>query len=99
MTLYLSLINWGEILYAVERRQGVPVAHQVMQDIDQMPIVLAEVNRARVQAAAHLKSQFVVSYADAFAIALAQELGATLVSGDPEIKSVKHLIPVLWLDA
>jgi predicted nucleic acid-binding protein len=98
IALHLSLINWGEIIYAVERRQSAQVAREVMQDIDKMPIALVEVNRARVEAAAHIKSQYAVSYADAFAIALAQELNATLVTGDPEIKSVEPVISLLWLD-
>jgi predicted nucleic acid-binding protein len=38
-----------------------------------------------------------VSFADAFAIALAQESAATVVTGDPEFKEVEKLIPVLWL--
>lgn len=99
ITLHLSLINWGELLYITERERDTSAAQRLAQNIDKMPIALAGVSRARVQAAAHIKSQYAVSYADAFAIALAQELDAALVTGDPEIKSVEHIISVLWLDA
>ena len=32
-----------------------------------------------------------------FAIGLAQESAATVVTGDPEFKEVEKLIPILWL--
>ena len=38
-----------------------------------------------------------MSYADAFAIALAQELNATIVTGDPEFRSVEKIVDILWL--
>ena len=34
---------------------------------------------------------------DSFAIALAEESAATVVTGDPEFKAVEKLIPILWL--
>lgn len=95
--LYLSLINWGEIRYIVERKQGQALAQEVMSDIDALPIALCEVDRQRVSAAAHIKANCPISYADAFAIALAEELGVTVVTGDPEFKSVESVVPVLWL--
>jgi len=97
-TLYLSLINWGEILYIVQREQGARVVESLMRDIDRLPIALVDVDRERVASAARIKGAFAVSYADAFAIALAQELNATLVSGDPEFKLIEKLVSVLWLE-
>lgn len=47
--------------------------------------------------AAHLKAHYPISYADAFAAVLAQELKATLVTGDPEFHAVQHLIHIEWL--
>ncbi len=97
MLLYLSLINWGEIFYTVRRKQGEALALEVMSDIDVLPIILCDVDRQRVLAAAHIKADYPVSYADAFAIALAQEFGAAVVTGDPEFKKVESVVPVLWL--
>ena len=48
-------------------------------------------------AAARLKARYAISYADAFAVALAQELGAPVVTGDTEFEQVESLIDVLWL--
>lgn len=50
-----------------------------------------------VLAAAHIKANYAVSYADAFAIALAQELKATVVTGDPEFGGVEKMVDILWL--
>lgn len=95
--LCLSLINWGEILYVVKRKQGEALALEVMNDIDVLPITFCDVDRQRVLAAAYIKADYPVSYADAFAIALAQELSAAVVTGDPEFKKVESVVPVLWL--
>ena len=53
----------------------------------------------RVRAAAELKALGGLSYADCFAASLAQELDATLVTGDPEFAGLEKegLIRVLWL--
>jgi len=60
-------------------------------------LTLGKIDRQRVLAAAHIKARYPVSYADAFAIALANELGATVVTGDPEFKEVESVVAVLWL--
>ena len=49
-------------------------------------------------AAAWLKAEYPISYADAFAASLAQELGASLVTGDPEFKKIKQNLSLIWLD-
>ena len=43
------------------------------------------------------KAQFPVSYADAFAVATAIREQARLVTGDPELRSVAHLVEMHWL--
>jgi ribonuclease VapC len=52
----------------------------------------------RILAAARLKAEYPISYADAFAASLALELGASLVTGDPEFKTIKENLSLLWLD-
>lgn len=68
-----------------------------MRDIRRLPILLSGVNEQRVLAAAHIKAHYPLSYADALAVALAQELDARVVTGDSEFKAVESLVPVLWL--
>lgn len=95
--IFMSLINFGEVAYIAERERGARQAAAILQDIRSQPIRLAGVNERRVLAAAHIKACYPLSYADAFAIALAQELDATVVTGDPEFKAVESFVPVLWL--
>lgn len=98
-SLFVSTINWGEVIYITERERGVAAAHQVLQAIEQLPLTLLDATRARVLAAAHLKANYPISYADAFAVAAALELHAVIVTGDPEFKRVSHLVSIEWLSA
>jgi predicted nucleic acid-binding protein len=54
---------------------------------------------ATVLAAAHVKARYSVSYADAFAVATAQEYHATVVTGDPEFHPLVEagVLTVEWL--
>jgi ribonuclease VapC len=99
VSLFLSLINFGEMAYITERERGSQAAMEMLDDIRHLPILLCGTDEGRVLAAAHIKARYPVSYDDAFAIALAQELGATVLTGDPEFKRVEDFVPILWLRA
>lgn len=94
---FLSVINLGEIIYITERKLGRDTAENTLADILRLPIQLAEANIDRVLSAAHIKAQYAISYADAFVVALAQELKATMVTADPEFEKVESLTNILWL--
>ena len=96
-TLYLSLINAGEMYYLVHRQKSDKEAEELLDDLRHLPLTLCPVTEDRVWAAARLKAAHAISYADAFAVALAQEFNATLVTGDPEFKSVEAIAKVMWL--
>jgi predicted nucleic acid-binding protein len=98
-SLFVSTINWGEVVYITERERGMAAAHQALQAIEQLPLTLLDATRARVLAAAHLKANYPLSYADAFAVAAALELPAVIVTGDPEFRRVSHLVSIEWLSA
>jgi predicted nucleic acid-binding protein len=93
----LGWINWGEFLYIIKRRVGTPQTLDALRLLEQLPIELFPVDQPLVRAAAELKSEHAVSYADAFCIATAQRLDATVLTGDPEFKSVEHLVKIRWL--
>lgn len=95
---YLSMLNLGEVLYITEREQGLAQAQAVLAAIEQLPIDILEVTKERVLAAAHVKANHRLAYADAFAVAAAQELEGKVLTGDPEFKSVEALVPVEWLE-
>ena len=96
-SLYLSLVNLGEVAYIIERRHGQARWRAVQTLVDRWPVQVASIDRERVLNAAHLKAYQPVSYANAFAVALAQELDAPLVTGDSDCHKVEGLVQVLWL--
>ena len=85
VSLFLSVINLGEVFYIFGRRRGVNAAENVVAKTKQLPIRILPVDEERVLAAAAYKMKYSISYADAFAAAAAVELKATLVTGDPEL--------------
>ena len=50
-----------------------------------------------VLAAARIKAQFPVSYADCFALATAIRYEAPIVTGDPEFKRFERQVPIQWV--
>lgn len=96
-TAFLSDINLGEVLYITERRLGQDMADNTLEDIFRLPVQLADASTERVVGAAHVKAGYAISYADAFVVALAQELEATIITADPEFQKVESLVSILWL--
>ncbi len=95
--LYLSIINYGEVLYIVERERGLTEAQLTVAVIDQLPIQVVEADRQLTFAAAHIKANYPLACADCFAIVLAQNKQATIVTGDMEFRKVEPLVKVDWL--
>ena len=97
LRLLVCLINLGEVVYSTERRGELRAAQDAIALMDDLPLDVAPVDRELTLAAAHIKANHRLSYADAFAVALARQEGATLVTGDPELKALKHLVPLEYL--
>jgi ribonuclease VapC len=97
ISLGMSLINVGELAYVVAREQGHDKACSILEDLRSLPIDFYEATEERILAAAWLKAEYSISYADAFAASLARELDAFLVTGDPEFKAIKHNLSLFWL--
>lgn len=93
----LNWINWGEFFYVVKRRVGPAETMNALRLLEQLPIDLFPVDQPLVRAAAEIKSEHALSYADAFCVATAQRLGATVLTNDPEFESVERLIKIRWL--
>ena len=93
----LSVINLGEVLYITEREDDLAHAHEVLAAIEQLPIEILPASTEAVFAAAHIKANHRISYADAFAVAAALKLNGTIVTGDPEFEAVKDTVMIEWL--
>jgi len=96
---FLNWINWGEFFYIVKRRVGASQAAEALYLLEQLLIDLIPVDQSLVREAAEIKSQYAVSYADAFCIATAHRLTGAVLTSDPEFHAVEHLITVRWLNA
>ena len=96
--LYLCTINFGEVLYMTERRRGLVMAQSVQALIESLPIEILDASRNLILDAAHIKAHNAISYADAFVVALAQREDATILTGDPEFRSVDEIVQIEWLE-
>lgn len=87
--LYMCVINLGEVMYITERERSASKAQDTLTLINELPIEIVNADRALTLAAAHLKADCPIAYADCFAAALAQLKDAILVTGDPEFSKLK----------
>lgn len=83
--------------YIAERRWGLARACEVIAFLEATGIELVAAGRQLTLEAAHIKAGHALAYADAFAAALAMTRGATLVTGDPELKALETTLSIRWL--
>ena len=95
--LYISAINWAEVLYIVRRRQGQAGVDKAQEFGRNMPIEIVPADSEFAAKASEYKAACKISLADAFAAALAKEKKAELVTADPEFRSVEKEIRIRWL--
>ncbi len=95
--LCLCVVNWGEVYYGMWRAGGKTAADEVAADLSRMPIELVEADLPLTKQAAIYKANNKMSYADAFAAALAKSKNAELVTGDHEFKPLEKEIKINWL--
>jgi len=95
--LLLSVVNWGEVYYGMWRAGGKAAADSAAEDLSQLPIELVEADLPLAKQAAIYKATNKMSYADAFAAALAKIKNADLVTGDAEFKPLEKEIKINWL--
>lgn len=95
--LYMNVVNLGEIYYILTRRKGVEVANLSVVLLKEEPIKFVSVDERLSLLAGRIKAFHRLSYADAFAVATAIDLKATLVTGDEEFKAVEDKVRIEWL--
>lgn len=98
--LLLSVVNWGEVYYNTMREISQEAAEQAVKEMAGLTIEIVGVddkNLDLVRQAAIYKATRKISYADAFAAALAKIRNAELVTGDREFKAVEDEIKIEWL--
>ncbi len=98
--LLLCVVNWGEIYYNTMRKVSQAAAEQKAKEMAGLTIQIVGVDgndMELVRQAAIYKATRKLSYADAFAAALAKIRNAELVTGDQEFKDLEGEIRIRWL--
>lgn len=96
--LTMSWMNVAEVYYISAKRHGLLRAEEFLLRLPSLPIRVVLPDGAEIMKAARVKAARRVAFGDAFAIALAQNEGAAVITGDPEIRDC-GLVPVDWLGA
>jgi predicted nucleic acid-binding protein len=95
--LAMSVINLGEVWYAIARATSPEKADHYIQQIRGMAIEIVEADWSLTHQAAAFKANGNISYADCFAAALAKIQKGELVTGDKEFKVLESEIKIMWL--
>ena len=98
--IYLHALHLGEVYYITLREQGRDMAELAYSRIKAFPLTLIDtIDEALLKTAAVLKARYPISYADAFAAAMAIRQKSALLTGDPEFKVLekKEDISIEWL--
>jgi ribonuclease VapC len=89
--LLMSAINAGEIYYFLRKNYSNALAQSWRESAPALPVTIEVPTAEDIWSAASIKGRFPISYADAFAAALAQKYNCPLVTGDPEFRTVEQL--------
>jgi ribonuclease VapC len=95
--LQMTEVNYAEVKYIVMRKDGADRWEQIARELPTLPIEFLPATRPLADLAADVKAGHRLSLADAFAVALAKQRKAELVTGDPEFRSVEREIKITWL--
>lgn len=93
----MCVVNLGEVYYHALRVGGEEKAKFFLEIVKALPIDIVEANINLTLAAAEIKAFNKMSFADAFAAALAKLKKATLVTGDKEFKVLENEIKITWI--
>jgi ribonuclease VapC len=95
--LAMSVVNLGEVWYAISRAVSPATADQYIQRIQGMAVKIVDADWTITRQAAVFKALGNISYADCFAAALAKEKDAEVVTGDKEFEILAGKIGIAWL--
>lgn len=95
--LHMTEVNYAEVKYQVIRKDGIERWAEIERELPTLPIEFHPATRHFADLAACVKAAHKMSLADAFAVALAKDKKAQLVTGDPEFKAVEKEIRIHWL--
>jgi predicted nucleic acid-binding protein len=95
--LLMCLINVGELYYILRRSLSAIEVTALLDQILDLPVRMVQVTEQLTWQAAEIKATNPLSYADCFAVAVARQEGAAVVTGDPEFKRVEGIVEIEWI--
>lgn len=93
----MTVVNAGEVWYIIAREMSDSNADDSINDVKNIGVQLVDVDWQLTRLAAGIKARGRISYADAYAAALAIQMKCELVTGDPEFKTLGNEIKIRWL--
>jgi len=97
--VFISAVNWSEVLYRVQQIQGETGVKAAKQFEHETTLTVVDVNREFAELAAELKASYRLSLGDAYCAALAKQMKAVLVTGDREFEPLEGQIKkIIWLN-
>jgi len=95
--ILMSVVNVGEVWYILAREVSTAEADKSIGTLRSWGVEFVPADWTHAKEAASLKSRHKMSYADAFAAALAKTRKAELMTGDPEFRTIGEYVKVCWL--
>lgn len=95
--ILMSVVNVGEVWYILAREVSIAEADKSIATLRSWGVEFVPADWTHAKEAALLKSRHKMSYADAFAAALAKARKAELVTGDPEFEQIGDYASIRWL--
>lgn len=95
--LVMASVNFGEVWYCIARESSPDAADYYTEELMALSIAIVDADWLLTRTAAAIKARGNISYADAFAAALAKLRDAALVTGDNEFKQLENEIAIDWL--
>jgi ribonuclease VapC len=94
----MSRMNYGEVLYSIRKDFPSDRIEAGTRAFLEIPIQFHSIDDLLVDEASVLKGGNAISYADAFAVALALRLDVPLVTGDRELLGLRAVgLKLLWM--
>jgi len=95
--VYASFMTYMETFYRVWRIAGEEAAKSTYAELKEMPIHRIDLSEPILFRAGSIKSNYRLSVADAWIIASAIQMEASLVHKDPEFEQVQNMVSLITL--
>ena len=96
--LLMTVVNAGEVWYIVARQTSAADADGSIKQLRDLGIQFVDADWGLAKDAGYFKSKNKMSFADAFAAALAKQRKAHLATGDQEFKQIENEVTINWLN-